>query len=107
MAKLTFVVGGVYGGVAAMSYLVVDAALGCIIGDSPLARTLRVAAAILASIAIATAATTAILGIQMTFATGVVISLAMAVAQLVIPLLLPCVLPCLPVLIIAGVATLV
>jgi hypothetical protein len=89
-------VGAVFGGAFTMSFLLIDRGLEALIGNGALARIIRLVAAIIGSVAVATSVTTALTGVSLTFSSGLALSLAMAVTAIVLPFLACCLIPCVP-----------
>ncbi len=97
LAHTTAAVGAVYGGAFTMSYLLIDRGLEAIIGDSGLARILRLAAALIGSIGVAATVTTTLTGVSMTFSIALTLSLSMLVMTVVLPYFTNCIIPCVPI----------
>ena len=98
VAHTTAQVGAIYGGAFTMSYLLIDRGLEAIIGDSGLARIIRLAAALIGGIAVAVSVTGSLTGVSMTLSSGLTLSLAMLVVSIVLPFFACCLIPCIPVL---------
>jgi hypothetical protein len=92
-------VGAVYGGISTASYVVIDKALECLLGDSAIAKVIRIALSLIGSTAIGVAATTALLGVTFVIADAIVLTLAMIVTLVVAPIIVQILspsIPCLP-----------